>query len=95
MTSGVPTCPSSRPKPAASACPKPSTPTMPNSEASSVQLATRTQIKPSQSRIVPGPRRPTPPGSTDFTRRHKRGRNQTADPPNQPKTTVCMLDINE
>ena len=38
---------------------------------------------------------PTPPGSTDFTRRHKRGRNQTADPPNQPKTTVCMLDINE
>jgi hypothetical protein len=24
-----------------------------------------------------------------------RGMNQTADPPNQPKTTVCILDINK
>jgi hypothetical protein len=36
-----------------------------------------------------------PPGSADFTRRQKRGSNQTVDPPNQPKTAVCMLDINE
>lgn len=93
--SGVPICPSRWPKPAASAWPKPFTPTTSMSDASSVQLATITQTKPSHSRIVPGPRKPAPPGSTDFTRRHKRGMNQTADPPNQPKTTVCMLDINE
>ena len=70
-------------------------PATPISDASSVQLATMTQTKPSQRRIVPGPRKPAPPGSTDFTRRQKRGMNQTADPPNQPKTTVCILDINE
>jgi hypothetical protein len=68
---------------------------MPISEPSSVQLAISTQTKPSHSRIVPGPRKPAPPGSTDFTRRHKRGMNQTADPPNQPKTTVCIPDIYE
>jgi hypothetical protein len=27
--------------------------------------------------------------------RQMRGMNQTADPPNQPKTTVCILDIDE
>lgn len=70
-------------------------PAISTSEASSVQLATRTQIKPSQSRIVPGPRKPTPPGSADLTSLQRRGMNQTADAPNQPKTTVCMLDINE
>jgi hypothetical protein len=30
-----------------------------------------------------------------LTSRHMRGMNQTADPPNQPKTTVCILDINK
>ena len=58
--------------------------------ASSVQLAKSTQKKPSHRRIVPGPRRPPPLGRTDLTMRQRRGMNQTAEIPNQPKTTVCM-----
>ncbi len=65
------------------------------SDASSAQLASIVQTKPSHSRIVPGPRRPAPPGSIDLMSRQMRGMNQTADPPNQPKTTVCILDIDE
>ena len=57
----------------------------------SVQLATNTAAKPSHRRIEPRPASPTPPGSIACTRRQKRRRNQTAEMPNQPKTTVCML----
>src|ERR1700731_3578193 len=57
-----------------------------------MQLAASTQAKPSPRRIVPGPRKPAPPGRAAFARRHARGRNQTAQTPNQPETTVCMLE---
>ncbi|CAB3781434.1 hypothetical protein LMG28688_01203 [Paraburkholderia caffeinitolerans] len=94
IASGAAVCPISLPSPPASACPSASKPSMFRSVASSVQLASSTQTKPSQSRIVPGPRKPAPPGSTDFTRRQIRGTNQMADKPNQPGTTVCMPEIN-
>ncbi|KOS76817.1 hypothetical protein DM46_2342 [Burkholderia mallei] len=63
----------------------------PVSAVASVQLAVSTPTKPSQSRIEPGPARPPPPGSAALTSRQKRGMNQTAEKPNQPRTTVCML----
>ena len=91
---GVLTTPACPPRPSSSARPRWSTSTANanewNNAASSEQLARSTQKKPSQSRIVPGPRRPPPLGRTDLTMRQRRGMNQTAEAPNQPKTTVCM-----
>ncbi len=66
-----------------------------NNAASIVQLANSTQKKPIQSLIVPGPRKPPPFGNNDFATRQRRGKNQTAEAPNQPKTTMCMLGTNE
>lgn len=63
----------------------------PASAPSSVLLASSTAMKPSQRRIVPAPR--APPGSASLTMRQRSGRNQTTDAPNQPRTTMCMPEI--
>nr|WP_269467484.1 hypothetical protein [Burkholderia oklahomensis] len=91
IASGVPMCPNTRSKPPASAWPSAFVVASPGSAVASVQLATSTQKKPSHSRIEPWPARPPPPGSIALTSRQKRGMNQTAEKPNQPRTTVCML----
>ncbi|VWB98763.1 hypothetical protein BST28156_04762 [Burkholderia stagnalis] len=90
IASGVPIRPSTRSKPADSAWPS-ALVSAPANTLVSVQLATNTQAKPSQSRIEPRPATPSPPGSIAFARRQMRGMNQTAETPNQPRTTVCML----
>ncbi len=91
IASGVPMRPSTCSKPPASAWPNAFVVASPGSAAASVQLAASTHRKPSHSRIEPGPARPLPPGSIALTSRQKRGMNQTAEKPNQPRTTVCML----
>lgn len=90
IATGVPIGPSTCAKPPANAWPSAFV-SGPDSALVSVQLATNTAAKPSHRRIEPGPARPPPPGSIACTRRQKRRRNQTAEMPNQPKTTVCML----
>ncbi|WP_244283831.1 hypothetical protein [Paraburkholderia caballeronis] len=95
IATGAAMCPASFASPPATRCPNALTPAMSISAASSAQLATSTPTKPSHNRIVPGPRSPAPPGSTDLTSRQTRGRNQTADAPNQPRTTVCMPEIKD
>ncbi|KGD30763.1 hypothetical protein DP59_5273 [Burkholderia pseudomallei] len=91
IANGVPTWPNTCSKPRASAWPSAFVVASPVSAVASVQLAVSTPTKPSQSRIEPGPARPPPPGSAALTSRQKRGMNQTAEKPNQPRTTVCML----
>ncbi|MBR8303521.1 hypothetical protein KDW49_22695 [Burkholderia dolosa] len=90
IATAVPIGPSRCAKPADSAWPSAFV-SGPDSALVSVQLATNTAAKPSHSRIEPRPARPPPPGSIACTRRQNKRRNQTAEMPNQPKTTVCML----
>ncbi|VWC37660.1 hypothetical protein BSE24067_06785 [Burkholderia seminalis] len=90
IATGVPIGPSTCAKPAENAWPSAFV-SGPDSGLVSVQLATNTATKPSHRRIEPRPASPPPPGSIACTRRQKRRRNQTAEMPNQPKTTVCML----
>ncbi|WP_220455363.1 hypothetical protein [Burkholderia cepacia] len=90
IATGVPIGPSTWAKPAENAWPSAFV-SGPDSGLVSVQLATNTAAKPSHRRIEPRPASPPPPGSIACTRRQKRRRNQTAEMPNQPKTTVCML----
>ncbi|MBA1364977.1 hypothetical protein I5680_08775 [Burkholderia gladioli] len=87
ITSGVPTWPNTCSKPVASNWPKRSVPASPGRAVASVQLATNTLAKPSHRRIEPPL---APPGSMPLTSRQTRGMNQTAEIPNQPKTTVCI-----
>ncbi|MBR8197869.1 hypothetical protein KDW89_18235 [Burkholderia cenocepacia] len=90
IATGVPIGPSTWAKPAENAWPSAFV-SGPDSGLVSVTLATNTAAKPSHRRIEPRPASPPPPGSIACTRRQKRRRNQTAEMPNQPKTTVCML----
>jgi hypothetical protein len=60
--------------------------------ASSNPLASNTSTAPMQMRAVPGERHTGFPASRIDTRRQASTTNQIADNPNQPETTLCILD---